>query len=102
MRKHFYLITEHEDEDRVGGVSVFDRRLQRPTKNAEAAITVLDKDEQEFRDVGKQVALGYHDFEDEDAYNDNDLVSERMQAKVRSVDREWAEKAGIAEVVYDE
>ena len=101
MRKYFYLITEHEDEDRVGGVSVYDSPLSRATKNNEAGICVLDEEEQDFRDIGKQVGLGYHDFEDEDEYNDNELLADVMQAKIRSVDRKWARKAGVEEVAYD-
>lgn len=100
MRKHFYLVTAHEQEERVGGVSVMDSRLSRPEKNAEGPITILDKEAEGFRQVGKQVGLGYHDFASEDEYEDR--AAEVMQAKVRDVDRKWAEKAGIEEIVYEE
>lgn len=102
MRKYFYLVTEHEDEDRTGGVSVHDSPMSRPTKNEEGAITVLDEDEEGFQEIGKKVGLGYHDFEDEDEYNDNELLADVMQAKIRSVDREWARKAGVEGVAYDD
>ena len=101
-RKHFYLITEHKHDDRVGCVSVSDTRRTRPTKNEEGPITVLDEECKDFRDVGKQVGLGYHDFADPSEYEDNDLVADIMQAKIRSVDRKWAEKAGVEHVYENE
>jgi len=101
MRKHFYLVTEHEDGERVGAVSVMDSPMSRPTKGNEAPIRVLDDDKEGFVKVGKKVGLGYHDFESEAEYEDDDRFAEVAQAKVRTVDRQWAEKAGIAEVVYD-
>lgn len=100
MRKHLYLVTEHEDDDRVGGVSVYDSPMSRSRKNKEEPITVLDDEKEDFRDVGKKVYLGYHDFENEAEYNDNEFVADVMQAKIRSVDRQWAEKADVAEVAY--
>ena len=101
LRKHLYLITEHDEDDRVGGVSITDSRLSRPTKNEEGPITVLDEQKEGFRHIGKKVGLGYHDFEGESAYADNEHVADVIQRKIRSVDRHWAEKAGIDEVVYD-
>ena len=102
MRKHFYLITEHDEEDRVGGVSVMDSRMSRPTKDNEAPIRVLDDEQEGFVVVGKQVGLGYYDFDGAAEYENNERFAEVAQEKVRSVDREWAKKAGIASSVYDD
>jgi len=100
VRKHFYLITEHEQDDRVGGVSITDSRLSRCLKNEQGPITVLDEEQKDFREIGKQVGLGYHDFESEDEYDEQAV--EVMQAKIREVDEQWAEKAGVHELVYGE
>jgi len=99
-RKHFYLITEHEEQDRVGCVSVFESRMSQPLKNEEGPITVLDDDKEGFRDVGKKVGLGYADFPDEETYEEQ--AAEVMQDKIREVDEQWAEKAGVHELVYGE
>jgi len=100
VRKHLYLVTEHKEEDRIGGVSVFDSRMTRPLKNEEGPITVLDDDKEDFSDVGKKVGLGYHDFESEEAFEEQ--AAEVMQKKIREVDRKWAEKAGVEDIAYGE
>jgi hypothetical protein len=102
MRKHFYLITEHETDGHVGGVITTDSRKSRPNKNEEAPITVLDEDTESFREVGKQVGLGYHDFESEAKYDDNKFLASVMHAKIRSVDRHWAAKAGVEDTAYEQ
>lgn len=93
VRKHFYLITEHDKEDRVGGVSVMGSRLSRPEKNEEGPVTVLDEEKRGFSEIGKQVHLGYADFEDEDDYEDR--VGDVIRKKLAEVDRRWLEKAGL-------
>jgi hypothetical protein len=95
VRKHLYLITDHEDEARVGGVSIMDSPLSRPLKNQEGPITVLDEEESDFRQVGTQVGMGYHDFQSEAAYNDNDRCSEVLKRKLSEIDTKWVEKAGL-------
>jgi hypothetical protein len=95
VRKHFYLVTEHEDEDRVGGVSIMDSRMSRPLKNKEGPITVLDEDKDGFRDVGKKVGMGYYDFESEDAYEDDEQCVEVMKQKLAEIDEQWLRKAGL-------
>jgi len=100
-RKHFYLITEHEDEERVGDVSILGMQLSQPLKNEEGPVTVRDEQERDFVDVGKQVHLGYYDFAD-GAYEDDSQVAEVMQEKIREVDAKWAKKAGVYETVYGE
>jgi len=94
VRKHFYLITEHEDEKRHGGISVIDGRLSRPLKNEEAPIRVLNDEKKNFEIVGKQVGMGYHDFESEEEYEDNDRFVEVTEQKLAEIDTEWLEKAG--------
>ena len=97
-RKHMYLVTEHERDDHVGGVKIFESPLSKPLKNEEGPITVLDEDRKDFKDIGKQVHLGYADFEDEDEFEET--AADVLKAKIRSVDRKWAEKAGVVEEVY--
>ena len=99
MRKHFFLVTEHEDGEKVGCVHVYDSPKQQPLKGDEGTITVLDDETEGFRDVGKQVKLGYHDFEDEGDFEAR--AAEVMQSKIREVDREWAVKAGVEDIAYD-
>ena len=100
MRKHFYLITEHEKEDRIGGVSIHDTQSTTPNKNEEAPIRVLDDEKEGSVIIGKKVGLGYHDFESEDEYEDNEVVAKVIQSKIRDVDRGWAVKAGVEDTVY--
>lgn len=102
VRKHLYLITEHEEDSRVGGVSFSDERLTHPTKNKEGDITVLDKDKEGFRTIGKQVCLGYHDFESQEAYEDEDTVVAVMKTKLNEIDRHYLEKARVEYVVDDD
>ncbi|RLM32653.1 hypothetical protein [Haloarcula sp. Atlit-120R] len=97
MRKHFYLITEHNDESRVGGISITDSRLSRASKNDETPIHQIDHEQEDFVVVGKQVALGYVDFDDEDDYENR--VSDAIKDKLTEIDTEWLEKAGVAEVL---
>ena len=100
MRKHFYLITKHEREDAVGGVSIYDSPMHDALKNEEGRITFFDKENGEFNDVGKNVGLGYHDFDDEADYEAR--VGDVLVEKIQEVDRKWAESAGVADEVYDE
>jgi hypothetical protein len=93
MRKHFYLITEHEDEEKVGRFLISETRYSKAPKNEEAPITVLDKDAGDFREIGQKVHLGYADFDDEDDYKEN--VGEVCRTKTREVDAKWREKAGV-------
>jgi hypothetical protein len=95
VRKYFYLVTEHEEEDRVGGVSIMDSRMSRPLKNEEGPITVLDDDKEGFRDVGKKVGMGYYDFESEQAYENNENCVEVMKQKLSEIDEKWLRKAGL-------
>ena len=92
MRKHFYLITEHEDDERVGLIGIADKQYSRVRKNEESPIHVLDEDEAEIRTVGKRVGMGYVDFEDEDDYDDR--IGEVTRRKLGEIDEEWLEKAG--------
>lgn len=93
MRKYLYLITEHEHEDRVGCASILDQPLSRPEKNQEGPLTVFDRDAEDYRDVGKQVGLGYADFDSEEDYNER--ISAVLKRKLGEVDAEWLEKAGL-------
>jgi hypothetical protein len=95
VRKHFYLITEHEKDDRVGGVSIMNSQLSRPLKNQEGPVTVLDDEIEDFREVGKQVGLGYYDFEHESRYEDNDHLVSVMKKKLAEIDEHWLRKAGL-------
>jgi hypothetical protein len=90
-----YLITEHEEDDRVGGVSIMDSRMSRPLKNEEGPITILDDDKEGFRQVGKKVGMGYYDFESVEAYEDNDHCAKIMKQKLAEIDKKWLQKAEL-------
>jgi len=95
VRKHFYLVTEHDDEKRVGGISIMDTRMSKPVKNEEAPTYVLDDDEEGFVEVGKKVGMGYHDFESKEAYEDSERCGEVVKQKLADIDEQWLEKAGM-------
>jgi hypothetical protein len=99
-RKHLALTVAHEDEARVGTVAFYDSPKARLTKNKPSPITVLDESAEDFRTVGREVSLGYVDFEDEAEYDSRAV--EAMERKLREIDREWLEQAGIATEVLDE
>jgi hypothetical protein len=93
MRKHLYLVTEHDKDDRVGGVKVMDQRMSRPEKNNEGPIQKFDKEAGDFYTAGKMVSLGYVDFEDEQDYEEN--FSEAVKRKLAEIDERWCDKAGL-------
>lgn len=93
MRKHLYLITEHENDDLVGTCKITDQRFSHPLKNEEGDITVLDENSEGFEDVGRMVGMGYADFEDEDDYEAR--VADVIQQKLGDIDAEHLEKAGL-------
>lgn len=95
MRKHLYLVTEHEDPYRVGGCRIFDQRMSRPLKNEEGPITALNEDKDGFEHIGKMVGMGYADFDDEEDYENR--IVDVMQSKLSQLDDEWLEKAGVLE-----
>lgn len=92
VRKHFYLVTEHEEADRVGGVKILDKRLSRSSKNEETPIHTFDEDAGEFPVVGKQVSMGYVDFDSEEDYEENG--HEAIKEKLTELDDRHLEKAG--------
>jgi len=94
VRKHLSLITEHPDEEKVGNVEASERQKDRVTKNSEGVV--------DYRNVktGKaweemHVGLGYHDFESEQEYNDNERFVEVVSEKLAQIDDEHLEKAGL-------
>jgi len=93
MRKHLYLVTEHEDEGRLGGIKIMDCRLSRSKKNAETPIHTFDKEGGKFNVVGKQVSMGYVDFDDEDDYEEK--IGDEIKRKLNEIDTKWLEKAGL-------
>lgn len=102
MRKHIYLITEHYDDSKIGGIKISDTRLSDAKKNTESPITRYDEDDGIFENAGKQVALGYYDFDSKAEYANNEKLARIVEKKIRSVDRKWAEKAGVEHNAYDE
>lgn len=92
MRKHFYLITESE-RGNTGDVLITDKQLQHPLKNEEGPRTVFDDDACDYKQIGKQVGLGYYDFDDEDDYESN--CWQVIDSKLNEIDRKWVEKAGL-------
>jgi len=93
MRKHLYLVTEHENEDHVGGIKITDTRLSRSSKNSETPWHKFDEEEKDFVVAGKQVSMGYVDFEDEEDYEDR--IADEIQRKLAEIDSEHLEKAGL-------
>jgi len=98
MRKHFYLVTEARDEDRVGGVEATDSRYVNAEKNVETVLHMRNRETGDTWDR-KVVSLGYHDFEDEDDYQENSFGV--IKQKLGEIDASHLEKAGLepAEVV---
>jgi hypothetical protein len=93
MRKHLALIIEHDDADKVGLVTFYDKPKTRLEKNTATPIQTFNKETGEFSTVGKEVSLGYVDFEDEDDLEER--AAEEIQRKLREVDEKWVDKAGI-------
>lgn len=92
MRRYFYVITE-SDRGYTGDIVITDRRLEHPLKNQEGPHTVFDENVHEHIQIGKQVGLGYYDFDDEDDYESN--CWQVMDSKLNEIDRKWVEKAGL-------
>lgn len=93
VRRHLYLITEHEDDSEVGGVMVSKRKDLWPEKNREGDILKCDEEAQENISVGKKVCLGFHDFEGEHTIPEE--LPEVVDRKIGEIDSKWVEKAGI-------
>lgn len=73
MRRHFYLVVEAPNEDVVGGVDIREQRYEAAKKNEQRTIHKRDLDTNEqFTET--VVSLGYHDFEDEDDYQDRNWL----------------------------
>jgi hypothetical protein len=91
LRKHLYLVTEHETDEYVGDVMLTDKKRITPEKNQEAPHTV--RRDGEFVDIGQIVCIGQADFEDEDDLKER--FPEVAKQKLREVDPKWLEKAGV-------
>lgn len=92
MRKHFYLITEHDDTERVSQVEITDTRLDTAEKNTETAIQTINK-QTGFATKGTRVGMGYADFVDEDEYKNE--VGDVIHQKLVEIDAMHLEKAGL-------
>jgi hypothetical protein len=97
VRKHFYLVTEDDDPERVGAIMTTDSRRTRPNKNEEAPTHRIDEDAGDIEERGKLVGMGYEDFEDEDDLDAR--IEGVIKNKLGDIDDEWLEKAGVAEVL---
>jgi hypothetical protein len=93
-RRYFSLITEHENDDRVGLIEITDKRPSRREKNAETPFHKIDEDAGDFYIAGKRVSMGYHDFESEEQYEDEDHLTGVVERKLAEIDDEHLEKAG--------
>lgn len=100
MRKHFYLVIEHETDDYVGGIQIQDRRSDRAFKDQPGPMMVLDEEAEDFRTVGRKVGLGYHDFENEDDYQAR--LNDVIEQKLGEIDAKWLEQAGHDPTEYQE
>lgn len=94
MRRHLYLITDHPNDELVGNVEARSGRYPRAKKNEERPI---DKRNLETNETWEErvVGLGYHDFEDEADYQDNEKFAEVVQDKLDDIDDEHLEAAGL-------
>ena len=97
MRKHFYLVTEDDNPERVGAIMTTDSRRTKPTKNEEAPVHTFDEDNGDFEERGKLVGMGYADFDDEDDLETR--IETVIKRKLNEIDDEWVEKAGVAEAL---
>lgn len=100
MRKHLYLVTEHENPDLVGTIKSTDTRLTRGEKNKETPFHKIDEGNGEFYVAGKHVHLGYVDFEDDDP--DQDTWLPAFRDKLTEIDERHLEKAGVTNVIEEE
>lgn len=101
MRRHLYLVVDHDkNPGRIGGVKFTDTRIKGVTKNERSARPagdpVNDSDEKVL------VGLGYHDFEDEQDFEENAHLVARK--KLADIDEKHIMGAGLVpdEVVFDE
>lgn len=92
MRKHFYLITEHRDADRVGLVEVTDTRKAMAEKNVAVTGRKRDLDSGEVYTY-RYVSLGYVDFDDEADYEENAGAATRR--KLSEIDEQHLADAGV-------
>lgn len=92
MRKHLYLVIEHEKDDYVGAIQISESRHSRALKNEPGPMMVLDDEKEDFRTVGRKVGLGYHDFDGEDDYEAR--IDDVVQLKLGEIDTEYLEAAG--------
>ena len=92
MRRHFYLIIDSPDEDKIGGVDITEQRYVNSEKNTETRLDKRNLDTNEtFSD--RVVSLGYYDFEDESEYEAR--AGEVMLEKLGEIDEKHLENAGL-------
>jgi len=103
VRKHMYLIVDAPDEDIVGNVETVDKRYDQCKKNEQRPVHRRDIETNETW-TEQLVALGYYDFESEEAYEDSERFVEVVQQKLSEVDEEHLRAAGLEpdEVTPDE
>ena len=92
MRKHFYLITEHPDDDRVGQVQTTDKRFETAEKNVE---TVHQKRNMETGEEYEEslVYCGYMVYDSARQYQLKAM--EDTIAKLREIDESHLDAAGL-------
>jgi len=93
MRKHLALITDHDNEDLVGTVKITDQQLPRVRKDEDRTVDTVNVETNE-RGSYDAVGLGYHDFEDEQHYQET--IGGVVSAKLRDIDTEHLKKAGVS------
>ncbi|MUV59957.1 hypothetical protein [Halobacterium sp. CBA1126] len=92
MRRHFYLIVDSPNEDRVGGCDIRENRYPQSSKNEQ---TVQQKRNLESGETYEEtiVSLGYEDYENEAEYEDS--VVEDMNEKLAEIDDQHLRDAGV-------
>lgn len=93
MRVHFYLITDHPDDEKIGLIETVEggQKNTGASKNEEG-VCYLFNHETGDRKEQWEVGLGYVDFEDENDYEEN--LPEAVDRKLAEIDAEYLEKAG--------
>lgn len=94
VRKWLYLVVEHPDEELVGKVRATDHHYARTEKNEQRPVDRRNLDTGETYEEWL-VGLGYHDFDSQAAYADDDRFVEVVEQKLGEVDTEHLEAAGL-------
>lgn len=92
-RKWMYLIVDSPHEDYIGNVSIRDSQMQTDARKNERGQTRKLNRETGETYVETVVGMGYHDFEDEEDYEEN--IGEVMPEKLAELEDRHLESVGV-------